>query len=399
MKLLQDQRRRTMMLLFMLSLAILSLGNLNLPDSEQDTPATQTPAPVADFDFTITDLTVRFVSTASGDNLRRIWDFGDGNVSREQHPRHTYVAPGSYHVSYTVSNAGGSSAIRQTVTVHAVAQPLSSLSGSVLFVSNRTGNNEIYLMAADGSQPVNLSNHPADDRYPSSSPDGHSILFASTRDGGTWDIYSLATDSSDIKRLTDTGNNIMPARSPDGKRIAFVTDRFGDHDIMVMNADGSRQIQLTVDVTNDISPTWSPDSSAIAYVSETAGDRDIFVMDVSIDASRGPRIFTLTAEAADNYDPAWLHDSSKSLLAFTTTRFGNEELMLVNPLDGSNLQRVTAIASNERQPAWSADGDWIAFVSDRDDGGASNIYRIRTDGSRLSRLTPDGSSEFDPDWH
>ena len=401
----QDQRRRSITLLLMFSLAIASLGHLDAPDSDRSVPGTQTPIPaegaatipppVADFDFTVTDLTVSFVSTASSDNSRGIWDFGDGNVSRERHPTHTYAAPGSYHVSHTASNAGGSHATRQTVTVYAVAQPLSSLSGNIVFVSNRTGNNEIYRMSADGSQPINLSSHPANDRYPSWSPQGDSILFSSQRDGGTWDIYRLATDSSSIKRLTDTGNNIMPAGSPDGSRIAFVTDRFGDNDIMVMDADGSRQIQLTVDTTNDISPAWSPDSNSVAYVSDKAGDRNIFI----IDASNGALILALTDEAENNYDPTWLHDSSRSLLAFTTTRFGNEEIMLVNPLDGSNLRRVTAAATNERQPVWSPDGAWLAFVSDRDNGGASNIYRIRTDGSHLSRLTPDGSSEYDPDWH
>lgn len=401
----QDRRRKSIILLFMFSLAVASLGNRGAPNRGQDTPETPsptpvegtvtTPAPVADFDFAITDLTVSFVSTASGDNLRGIWDFGDGNVSREWNPRHTYAAPGSYHVSHTVSNAGGSHAIRQTVTVYAVARSLASLSGNIVFTSNRTGNNEIYLMGADGSQPINLSRSPANDRYPSWSPAGNSILFSSKRDGGTWDIYSLAMDSSGVKRLTDTGNNIMPAGSPDGRRIAFVTDRFGDNDIMVMGTDGSRQIQLTVDTSDDISPTWSPDSRAIAYVSDAAGDRNIFV----IDAVNGALIFTVTAEAEDNYDPAWLHDSGRSLLAFTSTRFGNEEIMLVNPLDGSNLRRVTAAATNERQPAWSPDGAWIVFVSDRDNGGASNIYSIRADGSHLSRLTPDGSSEYDPDWH
>ena len=394
----QDQRRRPIILLLMFSLAIVSLGNRDAPQAQPPTPikaAAVIPAPVADFDFAITDLTVSFVSTASGDNLRVIWDFGDGNVSRERHPRHTYAAPGSYHVSHTASNAGGSHAIRQTVAVYAAAQPLSALSGNIIFVSNRTGSSDIYLMGADGSQPINLSSHPANDRYPSWSPPGDSILFSSQRDGGTWDIYRLAMDSSDVKRLTDTGNNIMPAAAPDGRRIAFVTDRFGDRDIMVMNADGSRQIQLTVDTADDISPVWSPDGSAIAYVSDRDGDQNIFV----IDAANGALILALTADAESNYDPAWLHDSNRSLLAFTSTRFGNEEIMLVNPLNGSGLRRVTAAATNERQPVWSPDGGWLAFVSDRDNGGASNIYRIRIDGSHLSRLTPDGSHEYDPDWH
>ena len=57
------------------------------------------------------------------------------------------------------------------------------------FVSNRDGQLEIYVAAADGSQPVNVSRHPLGDTFPTWTPDGRGVTFVSERDGGS-DIYT-----------------------------------------------------------------------------------------------------------------------------------------------------------------------------------------------------------------
>ncbi len=80
--------------------------------------------------------------------------------------------------------------------------------------TDRDGNEEVYVMNADGSSPVRLTNDPA----------------------------------------TDFG----PAWSPDGSRIAFSTFRDGNFEIYVMNADGSNPINLTNDPAEDLTPAWSP---------------------------------------------------------------------------------------------------------------------------------------------
>jgi TolB protein len=72
---------------------------------------------------------------------------------------------------------------------------------------------EIYLMNADGSNPVNLTNNPADDKN--------------------------------------------PAWSSDGMQIVFESDRDGNNEIFVMNADGSRQTNLTQSPGYDSWPVWS----------------------------------------------------------------------------------------------------------------------------------------------
>jgi Tol biopolymer transport system component len=60
----------------------------------------------------------------------------------------------------------------------------------IAFTSNRDGNYEIYVMNADGSEPQNLTNNPAQDNYATWSPDGKKIAFVSNRIGGH-DVYAM----------------------------------------------------------------------------------------------------------------------------------------------------------------------------------------------------------------
>ena len=60
----------------------------------------------------------------------------------------------------------------------------------IAFASNRGGKFEIYVRNADGSERTNLTNNPADDEYPSWSPDGNKIAFASKRDGNS-EVYIM----------------------------------------------------------------------------------------------------------------------------------------------------------------------------------------------------------------
>jgi len=74
--------------------------------------AMNTTPPIVGFMANVTSgpspLTVRFTDTSTGSPTNWFWSFGDGSFSLEQHPIHTYTAPGTYNVSLTVTNAAGS---------------------------------------------------------------------------------------------------------------------------------------------------------------------------------------------------------------------------------------------------------------------------------------------------
>jgi Tol biopolymer transport system component len=90
----------------------------------------------------------------------------------------------------------------------------------IAFVSDRDGNDEIYLLpvgegaAAAGGEPVRLTDHPKDDRRPTWSRDGTCLAFESRRDG-EWGLYVMSADGSGLKRLSDSaGWGSSPSWSP-----------------------------------------------------------------------------------------------------------------------------------------------------------------------------------------
>ncbi len=74
-------------------------------------------APLASFTYVVSGLTATFTNTTTGNALSYLWDFGDGNISTQSDPVHTYAQDGFYQVSLTATNACGSTVFVQTLTV------------------------------------------------------------------------------------------------------------------------------------------------------------------------------------------------------------------------------------------------------------------------------------------
>ena len=129
----------------------------------------------------------------------------------------------------------------------------------IAFVSDRDGNNEIYVMNADGSYLNRLTKNNEYDYDPMWSPNGQKIAFTSHRDGNQ-EIYVMNADGSNQKRLTKNNEyDYAPMWSPNGQKIAFASDRRGYLEIYVMKSDGSDQTRLTTNTLNtfgDYDPMW-----------------------------------------------------------------------------------------------------------------------------------------------
>jgi hypothetical protein len=125
-------------------------------------------------------------------------------------------------------------------------------------------------MAADGSAEVRLTDDSGTDGTPAWSPDGRTIVFVSDRTGSD-QIWLMNADGSGQTQLTHgEGANQVPAYSPDGTRIAFVSDRSGSVEVWSMAADGTDLRNLTRSpsrANGQWSVGWSPDGRSIIYAS------------------------------------------------------------------------------------------------------------------------------------
>ena len=128
----------------------------------------------------------------------------------------------------------------------------------IAFVSDRTGNQDIYLLDVDSDSVIALTRHEGEDWAPTWSPEGKKLAFASTRSVG-WNIFIMDMKKREIEQLTDTGKDRRPSWSPLGSHIAFTSERDGNSEIYIMKSDGSEQKNVTNHRARDDRPIWSPD--------------------------------------------------------------------------------------------------------------------------------------------
>src|SRR5437660_11739447 len=98
----------------------------------------------------------------------------------------------------------------------------------IVYETNRDGNWELYLVNADGSDPVNLTRTPdVDELYPKPSPDGSKICFVADEGKGAAkvrNIYYMNSDGTDRVKVADNARE--PCWSPDGTSIAYMKGEF-----------------------------------------------------------------------------------------------------------------------------------------------------------------------------
>ena len=264
--------------------------------------------------------------------------------------------------------------------------------GKIAFTTDRDGNQEVYVINADGSGPTRLTNDPAQDIAGSWSPNGEKIAFSTARDGN-FEIYVMNADGTDQTNLTDDAAwDIHPAWSPDGTKIAFLSNRDGDFDIYVMGVDGSSPTNLTNGPGDDGRAAWSPDGTRIAFGRDPGpGLDDVYVMDAD-----GSNQTNLTNHPSNDAGPDWSPDGQQIVFHSARDGFGAYEIYVMNA-DGSSPTNLTNNPGGDNQvPSWSPDGQNIAFSSRRD--GNYDIYVMNADGTGQTNLTTNPAFDVIPAW-
>ena len=136
------------------------------------------------------------------------------------------------------------------------------------FISEREGNPDIYVMERDAEDELcpntkdyrkdvlRLTETDESESDISWSPDSRNILFVSERDGNK-EIYVMESSGNKQIRLTfNEKADYSPVWSPDGRTIAFVSELDGDADIFTMDSSGQNQARITNNDSADTDPRW-----------------------------------------------------------------------------------------------------------------------------------------------
>ncbi len=205
---------------------------------------------------------------------------------------------------------------------------------------------------------------------PATTPAG--LFFLSMADSGYFHIFTFSPESMPFTRLTaNTWDDITPALSPDGKYLAFSSNRSGYWDLYLLDLITGTVDRLTDTPEYEAAPTWSPDGLNLAYETYVNGNLDIYIRSLS----DPPQVYGLTKNTAADSSPAWSPLGRQ--VAFISNRSGTPQVWVAD-LDSPGEKMFENISQSPQgvasHPAWSPDGNLLAWASTDSDSGLTGIY-------------------------
>jgi TolB protein len=269
-------------------------------------------------------------------------------------------------------------------------------STQIAFVSNRTGNKEIWAMDYDGENQHAITQLHTISLTPRWSPDATRIAFTCYAQPGSSSVLSaqICIQSMLTNHLISfphyRGTNASPAWSPDGSQIMFMSSMNGSPELFVTDASGQRPKRVTFSSGASTSPSWNPKTGQqVAFVSDRGGIPQLYTMNA--DGSSQTKVDL--ADKGYVIDPAW--SPNGQLLAFSWRRpSGNYDLYVMEIATRQLVELTRDVGRNER-PSWAPDGRHLVFESTRT--GTRQIWSMLADGTGARQLTKQGQNES-PNW-
>lgn len=247
----------------------------------------------------------------------------------------------------------------------------------------------LQVVDSDGGSARELGRGKYEPRW---SPDGSRIAFQGHDD----QLHVVDVTSGAESMLTQVGDLGSHSWAPDGRRLALSAsegaDSTGNSHIFVVDSDGNRIEKLTLGNVDDSWVAWSPDGDWIAFVRHSAPERQSHLFIMKPDGSALTQLTTGLQVTA----PVWAPDSQSIAFFENENTYGRDlQETYVASLATRSVRNLTP-SEDAYWPTWSPDGAHLAFVSRRD--GNEEIYRMRANGTDVTRLTHSAEDDTEPHW-
>jgi len=292
--------------------------------------------------------------------------------------------------------------------------------GNVAFAVSPDGQNvvfsaadgDLYLLSVEGRRVSRLTKTESRESTPNFSPDGKEIIYSSSVKGSESTCIFLCTlDGKQTRQLTDNPDvaDILPSFSLDGMRIAFARayrhrpysmggwtwDHF---DVCVMNRDGSNLRRVTTHKYYQLGrPSFIEGDKTLLFAVQ--GEEEGALTDLYLaptDGSHEPKLLT-TPPPAGTKAAAWASEQSVSadgkFIAFVSDRIRdyNYDICLMD-IGGTNVRPlgVTTMSRYNQQPTFMPDGKSIMFLAGMERNASSraifSLWKVGIDGSKPVRV-------------
>lgn len=312
------------------------------------------------------------------------------------------------------------------------ANALVPLAAAVLFVAGGSA----LAAQATGTQPASNRVSPEDlfrlveVAEPAFHPNARRLAFVTSRLDREANAYRRAVWEADIatgevSQLTRGDSDRLPKWSPDGEWLAFQSSRSGSAQLWLLPTGTGEARQITTLDSGISDFAWAPDSRRLAVVSavtepsaaeQLLGERiasesgDLVVADrlryragTTYLGSSYPHIFVVSVDGEEllqvtdgpfeDSEPAWSPDGDR--IAFVSNRtsepdFNRNTDIWIAPATGGEAERFSGGPGTDAAPRWSRDGRWLAFRGNSDPhdyGSQHQIWLVDSNGGEPGNLT------------